>query len=126
MNYINAKTGTQRVPGGGLNEHAGVIPALDAVVAKHLSAGSLGELVGEVKKTAEGLKKEGAEKYAEYYVRVAGKVAESEEYAGKELGRLERILKKGGSAPEKVDDLVSRSNVLRRFTGLAGERKDEL
>lgn len=69
------------------------------------------------------------DKYAEYYVKVAEKMGKSEDYASKELERLSKILKKGGSAPEKVDDLVSRRNILALFAGQdkeAGTHKDEL
>lgn len=38
-----------------------------------------------------------------------------------------KILSKGSSAPEKVDDIVSRSNILRGFAGEEKEgKKDEL
>ena len=56
-------------------------------------------------------------------------MGKSEDYASKELERLSKILKKGGSAPEKVDDLVSRRNILAQFAGQnkeAGSHKDEL
>ena len=42
---------------------------------------------------------------------------DSEGYVAKEFARLKKILDKGGLAPEKVDDLVSRSNILRQFLG---------
>jgi protein disulfide-isomerase A6 len=64
------------------------------------------------------------EKYAEYYVKVFQKIDANKGYAEKELKRLEGLLKKGSLAPEKIDDLTSRSNILRRFLGR--EEKSEL
>lgn len=64
------------------------------------------------------------DKYAEYYVKVFQKVDANKGYVEKELKRLEGLLKKGNLAPEKIDDLTSRSNILRRF--LNKEEKSEL
>lgn len=70
--------------------------------------------------------KEGAQyKYAEYYVRVFDKLSKSDGYAAKELARLDGILKKGGLAPEKLDEFTSKTNILRRFIAKA-VGKDEL
>ena len=38
-------------------------------------------------------------------------------YAEKEFKRLQGLISKGNLAPEKLDDLVSRSNILRKFLG---------
>lgn len=125
VDFVNQETGTRRAVGGGLNADAGKIAQLDDIVAKHVSAHTFAELVAEVKKAAKGLK----EQYAAYYVKVAEKVAKSEDYAGKELARLSKILGKGGAAQEKVDDLVSRRNILALFVDEdreMGTHKDEL
>ena len=66
-------------------------------------------------------------KYADYYLRVFDKLSKSEGYAAKEFGRLEGILKKGGLAPAKVDEITAKVNVLRKFVEKAAEEvKDEL
>lgn len=125
VEYVNEHAGTRREAGGGLNGDAGKIAALEDIVAKHVSAHSFGDLVAEVKKAAKGLK----DKYAQYYVKVAEKMEKNEDYASKELERLQKILGKGGSAPEKVDDLVSRRNIVGLFAGQdkeTGSHKDEL
>lgn len=63
--------------------------------------------------------------FATYYARVAEKVKTNSGYVDKELGRLEGILKKGGLAPQKLDELTSRSNILRRFKGtVMGDRSE--
>ncbi|KAL5362722.1 thioredoxin-like protein [Aspergillus floccosus] len=122
IDFLNEKTGTNRAVGGGLNEKAGTVAALDELVARYTSSEKFSELVAEVSKAAKGLQ----DKYAQYYVKVAQKLADNHEYAQKEFARLSKILKKGGSAPEKVDDMISRSNVLRRFLGEKKAEKDEL
>jgi protein disulfide-isomerase A6 len=47
------------------------------------------------------------------------------EYALKEQTRLAGLLKKGGLAPEKIDDLQKRSNILAKFL-VKDEAKSEL
>ncbi|KAJ5122272.1 Protein disulfide-isomerase tigA [Penicillium atrosanguineum] len=123
VDFLNSKTGSSRSVGGGLNSKAGTIEVLDELVAEYVPAQKFEKLAAEIKKTAKGLQN----KYAEYYVKVANKLSENGEYASKELARLIKILKKGGSAPEKLDDIVSRSNILRGFAGETEKPgKDEL
>ncbi|KAJ6119682.1 Protein disulfide-isomerase tigA [Penicillium sp. IBT 18751x] len=123
VDFLNSKTGSSRSVGGGLNSKAGTIEVLDKLVAEYVPAQKFEKLAAEIKKNAKGLQ----DKYAEYYIKVANKLSENGEYASKELARLIKILKKGGSAPEKLDDIVSRSNILRGFAGETEEPgKDEL
>ncbi|KAF2806494.1 disulfide isomerase [Mytilinidion resinicola] len=116
--YINEKAGTHRAVGGGLDATGGTIEALDTIAEKFY--GAYGDGLEEIKKAAQGLQ----DKYAEYYVKVFQKVDANKGYVEKELKRLEGLLKKGSLAPEKVDDLTSRSNILRRFLGK--QEKSEL
>lgn len=117
--FLNEKAGTHRSVGGGLDALAGTIPSLDTLVANLKSGGEAA--YRELEKAAVGVK----EKYGEYYGKVAKKAEENSGYVQKELARLQGLLAKGGLAPEKVDDLTSRSNILRKFVG-GGEAKDEL
>ena len=118
ITYLNEKAGTHRMVGGGLDSSAGTINSLDAIL-KTTTAGQTFESVSEeISKTAGSLK----DKYAEYYSKVAKKMAASNEYAQKELKRLEGILKKGGLAPAKKDDVTSRTNILRKFIGDVEEK----
>lgn len=112
MEFLNEKAGTHRVVGGGLDAKAGTIASLDAIISKLSAGGSLATITDEVTKAARGLQ----DKYAVYYVKVLDKLGKSQGYTDKELARLESLLKKGGLAPEKLDDLISRSNVLRKFS----------
>ncbi|OQE32737.1 hypothetical protein PENFLA_c001G09432 [Penicillium flavigenum] len=120
VKFVNEKAGTHRAVGGGLDSSAGTIAILDEIVTKNIAAQKFDNLVAEVKKAAEGLQ----DKYAEYYVKAADKLSKNEGYAAKELTRLQKVLAKGNSAPEKLDDILSRSNILRRFVG--EEKHDEL
>ncbi|BDD56573.1 hypothetical protein MAP00_002012 [Monascus purpureus] len=102
VDFLNTKTGTNRVVGGGLNDKAGIIPSLDDVVAKYVSSHSFSELASEIKKATEGLK----DKYAKYYVKVAEKISKSEDYASKEYNRLQKILgKEDKETAEHKDEL---------------------
>ncbi|MCJ1256117.1 hypothetical protein MMC24_003937 [Lignoscripta atroalba] len=120
IDFLNEHTGTHRAVGGGLDAKAGTVESLDAIVAKLTAGGSLATISEEAIKAAKGLK----DKYAEYYVKVFSKLGISQGYAEKELARLEGLLKKGGLAPKKIDDLTSRTNILRKFIGK--DSKDEL
>lgn len=124
IEFLNEKTGSNRAVGGKLNQKAGTIATLDKLVAEYVPTHKFDKLAAEVKKAAKGLQ----DKYAQYYVKVAEKLSQNEEYATKEWNRLLKVLGKGGSAPEKVDELVSRSNILRVFAGEDKEaaKKDEL
>ncbi|KAI9733311.1 MAG: hypothetical protein M1834_003395 [Cirrosporium novae-zelandiae] len=124
VNFINEKANTHRTVGGGLNEEGGRVDILDAVISK-LPASSLEDVTELAKQEAFGLEA----KYASYYLKVLDKLAKSGEYVQKELKRLEGILKKqkAGLAPEKIDDLMSRSNILRQFASQEQDKgKDEL
>ncbi|KAG8530352.1 uncharacterized protein KY384_004854 [Bacidia gigantensis] len=112
VNFLNTKAGTNRMVGGGLDAKAGTIDALDSIVGA-VSGEDLASLSDKVKKATKGLQ----DKYAEYYVKVAQKLGGNKGYVEKELTRLDGIIKKGGLAPEKLDDLTSRSNILRKFQG---------
>ncbi|KAL8929124.1 MAG: hypothetical protein Q9172_000667 [Xanthocarpia lactea] len=120
LDFMNLKAGTHRTVGGGLDAKAGIITSLDAIVGTLTDGGSLASVSQEVSKAAKDLK----DKYADYYVKVLAKLSTSQGYAEKELARLEGLIKKGGLAPEKLDDLVSRSNILRTFTGKGGEKQE--
>ena len=111
LTFMNEKAGTHRTIGGKLDEFGGTVPSLDEIVSKITGGDGIATLLADLKAAALGLK----DKYAEYYVKVADKFSKNEGYADKELTRLEGLLKKGGLAPEKIDDLTSRSNILRKF-----------
>ena len=122
LSFMNEKTGLHRTIGGKLDEIAGTIPSLDTIVSRLTSGESVGGLAEQIASVAKSSK----DKYAEYYVKVSEKLSKNAGYAEKELARLQGLIKKGGLAPEKIDDLTSRSNILRRFKGQEPVAKDEL
>lgn len=122
ISFLNTKLGTHRVAGGGLDAKAGTVAALDAIIDKFTAGGNLASISKEATEAVKGLQ----DTYSYYYIKVLEKLATSQGYAEKELARLESLIKKGGLAPEKLDDLVSRSNILRRFAGKKESIKEEL
>ena len=113
VDFVNKNAGTHRTPGGKLSVTAGTIAAIDTVIQKVLNSGKdFSASADEVVKAATA---ETGNKFAEYYGKVAQKIKSNSGYVDKELGRLQSILKKGGLAPEKIDELTSRSNILKKF-----------
>lgn len=113
--FINSKAGTHRTVGGGLDAAAGTIEALDSLVAKFTGGAGIAEVAAEVSTAALSLKESAQYKYAQYYVKVFDKLNSNNDYASKELARLDSLMKKGGLAPTKLDEFTSKSNILRRF-----------
>nr|POF14013.1 protein disulfide-isomerase tiga [Quercus suber] len=111
ISFMNEKAGTHRTIGGGLDALAGTIPSLDTLVVSLKSGGAAA--YQEFAKAAAAV----SDKYAEYYAKVAKKAEQNAEYAAKEYKRLQGLVAKGGLAPEKLDDLISRSNILQKFLG---------
>ncbi|KAG9775680.1 protein disulfide-isomerase A4 precursor, partial [Aureobasidium melanogenum] len=122
VKYINEKAGTHRTVGGGLDITAGTIAALDTFVSKYTSGGALETIQKEILAASENIK----DTYAQYYVKVFDKLAQNPGYVEKESKRLNNLLKKGGLAPEKVDDLTKRSNILSKFVAKVQSVKEEL
>ncbi|GAB7351125.1 hypothetical protein MBLNU459_g1585t1 [Dothideomycetes sp. NU459] len=120
--YINEKAGTHRTAGGSLDATAGTIAALDTIVSKFTGGAALSTVSEEVAAAAKGL----TDKYAAYYMKVFEKLTTNSGYVEKESNRLKSLLKKGGLAPEKLDDLVKRSNILSKFSAKVEELKQEL
>jgi protein disulfide-isomerase A6 len=110
VEFVNSKANTFRGPDGRLTAEAGLVAALDALLAK-------GEAVAEAAKAE-------THERAAYYARVAEKLAKNAGYVDKELARVQGILGKGAAlAVEKVDDLTVRMNILQKFK--AGKKADD-
>ncbi|ESK94635.1 disulfide isomerase [Moniliophthora roreri MCA 2997] len=121
VNFLNEKCGTHRAVGGGLNDEAGLVPEFDALATKffvatadardavYKEALTLASTVGDASK---------------HYLRVMEKVVNgSEEYLEKETKRLEAILKKRSLSPSKLDEIKTKTNILRSF---AEQKKEEV
>ncbi|KAI5283489.1 Protein disulfide-isomerase-like 2-2 [Ascosphaera aggregata] len=111
VEFLNKHAGTHRTVGGGLDSQGGLIEDLDDVL-KNWNGKNLDEVTEQLKQKAEGLKEN---KYAAYYVRIAEKLNANEGYVDKETARLDKVIDKGGVSAEKMDDLVMRRNILRKF-----------
>ena len=120
VDFLNLKTGTHRAVGGGLDAKAGTIDTLDVLASKLAAGENIDSVSAEAQKVAANMK----DKYAEYYVKVFDKLGQSQGYVEKELARLRNLLKKGGLAPEKLDDLTSRSNILQKFMTSQGAKEE--
>lgn len=101
----------------------GTIEVLNQVALKYAAGQEkLADLASEAKKTASGLGEDAQYKYAEYYVKVFDKLSQNEGHVAKEAARLDGIIKRGGLAPIKLDELQSKSNILKRFMKEAAEK----
>lgn len=123
VDFINEKTGANRMIGGKLNIKAGTIAAFDSLLTTGLA--DVQKLAADLTKAATDV----SDTTKDYYLKVVAKLTSNPEYAMKEQSRIAGILKKGGLAPEKIDDLQKRSNILARFLtkdGESGDAKDEL
>ncbi|KAI1104877.1 disulfide isomerase [Jackrogersella minutella] len=130
VSFLNEKTGTHRVPGGGLDITGGTIDILNHIALKYAAGQEkLADLAAEAKKTAAELAEDAQYRYAEYYIRVFDKLSQNEGYVAKESARLDNIIRKGGLAPAKLDELQSKANILKKFAEQVVEKatgKDEL
>jgi len=125
LDFLNEKAGTQRAVGGKLSAAAGTISSLDLLIQQIADSGK--DIVAAADEVVKAAAKETGNKFAKYYAKVAGKIKDNAGYVDKELKRLGGMLKKGGLAPEKVDDLTARSNILRKFKVAAPvDEKSEL
>lgn len=125
VDFINSKAGTHRVVGGGLNAKAGTVDAIDTILAKYVTSGGLKDVEKATKEIASAAKAL-TDKSGEYYLKALAKLTNNPEYALKEQTRLAGLLKKGGLAPEKIDDLTKRSNILKSFLIKDDGEKSEL
>lgn len=119
ISFMNEKAGTHRIIGGGLDAIAGTIPSLDEIVSTLKAGGA--DAYKKLETAAGALQ----DTYAEYYNKVAKKMESNQDYAEKELARLQKMLNKGGLAKATQDELTSRSNILNKFL-VGEENKDEL
>ncbi|KAI0687531.1 protein disulfide isomerase [Earliella scabrosa] len=123
IEFLNEKCGTQRAPGGLLNEKAGRLAELDALAEKFFesAADARQALLKEAKDLAATL---GAG--AKHYLRVMEKVASgSEEYIEKESKRLSSILTKRTLSPAKLDEIKIKANILGAFVPPVNETEEE-
>lgn len=124
VDFINEKTGVNRMVGGRLNTKAGTIATLDSILAKYITPNGLSD-VDKVTADLTAAAKDVSDSMKDYYLKAVAKITGNPEYAMKEQTRLAGLLKRGGLAPEKIDELQRRSNVLAKFL-VKEDAKDEL
>ena len=114
VNFLNEHAGTFRLPGGGLNDKAGLIPEFTEKLKELVKgdADSLSAVTKEVIKLAETAAENSP---AGVYVKILEKLVSDDGYVEKEMERLGRMLKKGGLVPEKADQLTVKKNILSMF-----------
>ncbi|KAG0006920.1 hypothetical protein BGZ65_001760 [Modicella reniformis] len=132
IDFINKKTGTQRVAGGLLNTEAGRIPELDELAQKFSKATSQDE--------KKSLSDEGIElattltnsTNAKYYKRFFEKSLATPEYPATEAARLAKIIKNKSVNRARLDEFSIRHNIISVFAeafaspNAAAPGKDEL
>ncbi|RNC39572.1 protein disulfide isomerase, partial [Trypanosoma cruzi] len=117
VDYVNERTGKNRLPSGDLSEKVGVNDELSKVLRdmmlKEKSVDEKKQCLEKVKKAAADLT--GVE--AVQYPRIAEKILQlGAEYVEMELGRIAR-LKQGDVKGEKRDMLTIRNNILASLKG---------
>ncbi|KAL4062929.1 thioredoxin-like protein [Scleroderma yunnanense] len=113
VDFLNAKCGTFRAVGGGLNDQAGRHDGLDGFAQRFLAA--TGEVRDAIYKEALGLS-ENVSSASMYYIRVMEKVVKGgDAYIEKESKRLASILNKGTLARSKLDEIKIKANILTAF-----------
>ncbi|KIM24452.1 hypothetical protein M408DRAFT_331804 [Serendipita vermifera MAFF 305830] len=134
VKYLNDHCGTNRAVGGGLNDVAGRLgETWDSWAAEIMGfAGSVQADAKERMVEVANLMKAGVaevkkdeEWAAKWYARVAEKVAHTPEWIEKESKRLTSILNKKTLAPEKLEELKMKVNILAAFIEKKGEQYTE-
>jgi protein disulfide-isomerase A6 len=106
VKFINERTGTKRVMGGGFNADAGTDESLTTLIKDFIKGdhGARDKVAEKVKEVAS----------LEYYSKILDRVADKgAEWVNKELTRLEKMQDGTGSAATK-DSIALRINVLRK------------
>lgn len=104
MKFINEKAGTHRLPGGGLDESAGIIEELDQLVRRYVpgDAAGLKSIYEDAKKAVKTITVPSAKQYIKVLEKITEKGAE---YIEKESARLGRVLAGGKTGREKLLNL---------------------
>ncbi|KAG0000484.1 Protein disulfide-isomerase-like 2-2 [Entomortierella chlamydospora] len=128
IDFINKKTGTQRVAGGLLNSEAGRIPELDELAEKFAKASSESE-----KKTisAKAIELAGTltNSSAKYYTRFFEKSLATPSFPTTEAARLAKIIQNKSVNRARLDEFSIRHNIIAVFASAstaAPGGKDEL
>ncbi|KAG0260649.1 hypothetical protein BG011_001712 [Mortierella polycephala] len=129
IDFINQKTGTQRVAGGLLSAEAGRIPELDELVQKFVQASNKDEKKTISDKALELAATLTTNSSAKYYSRFFEKTLATPTYPATEAARLAKIIKNKSVSRVRLDEFSIRHNILSVFNNAvaaAPAGKDEL
>ncbi|KAF9110446.1 hypothetical protein BGX27_006316 [Mortierella sp. AM989] len=130
IDFINEKTGTQRVAGGLLSPEAGRIAELDELAEKFAKASSKDEKTTISTKAIELAATLSNNSSAKYYTRFFEKSLATPNYATTEAARLAKIIKNKSVNRARLDEFSIRHNIISVFAsgsaGAVGGGKDEL
>jgi protein disulfide-isomerase A6 len=114
VNYINEKTGAQRLANGRPGPNVGRVAELDEVVANYAAVEDKAALFEKAKEVAAGLSGDAA-KHAKIYLRALELLKTKPDYLSTETERLTRMVESGALNAVKVDEFVARLNILAAF-----------
>ncbi|KAM0789802.1 hypothetical protein ACM66B_006654 [Microbotryomycetes sp. NB124-2] len=121
LEFLNDKCGTNRVPGGGLNEFAGRIPSLDSIASAFMNPTATRPTLVESASAVASSLSDKSSSLASYYIKVMTKFAtssleEAQAWIDKETTRLGKVMSnKGAIAGAKLDELKMKQNILSAF-----------
>ncbi|KPI85981.1 putative protein disulfide isomerase [Leptomonas seymouri] len=111
-NFVNARSGAQRLSNGELSIDIGVNEELSKAVAAVASADGVEASAATIEVVRSLAAKHAASSSAAYYVKVAERIADKGiEFVSKELARLQHLLQ-GDVRGERRDDMLTRTNIL--------------
>ena len=114
VDFLNEKAGTNRLPGGGLNDAAGRVPELDQVAGKFAESPSA-SVLEEAEELVAALGDK-AKATGRHYVKAMKKIlAKGHEYVDKEISRLGRMVNSDNVGPVKKTLFQIRANILSQF-----------
>lgn len=124
IEFLNQHCGTHRAPGGRLLPTAGKVLALDTLASRFFSASSSTDRSSYLDQAQAYLQSnlpESSRATAEYYIKVMQRIGEKgTSWLNKETDRLTKLVSSSTSspnalAPEKLDQIQQRLNVLSSF-----------
>ncbi|KAI8596273.1 thioredoxin-like protein [Dissophora ornata] len=125
LDFINKKTGTERIVGGSLSPLAGRIAELDELAEKFAKTNSDSDKKSISTKAIE-LAATLTQASAKYYARFFEKALATPTYAATEAARLAKIIKNKSVNRARLDEFSIRLNIISVFNTVAPSTKDEL
>jgi len=117
VKFVNSKSGTERLVGGGLGSSVGTIDELSALAKRFMSeSGNRAAILKEAEAAVESNKDHKHASFAKFYTITMKQIQEKgDNYATDELARLDRLVKGGGMKADKLGEMQKRKNVVSSF-----------